>query len=177
MSTFVKFLLFLFLMNSDTTTIFDFSSDAIQSWQIINDGVMGGLSESELTQTEKGYGKFSGHVSLANNGGFASVRLITDNHIKPNQSYIILRVKGDGKSYQFRLKAKKSQPESYVQEFSTSGEWQNIRLNINDFSPQFRGRNLNMPNFDYSKIEEVRFLIANKKEEDFELLIDTIELK
>jgi hypothetical protein len=88
-----------------------------------------------------------------------------------------LRVKGDGKAYEFRLKGASSQYESYVKQFTTTGEWETITLAISDFYPQFRGRKLNMPNFNFSSIEQMSFLIANKQEEDFELLIDWIGLE
>jgi len=137
---------------------------------------MGGLSKSTMSLTEAGHGKFQGNVSLANNGGFASVRLETDINIA-SEKHIIIKLKGDGKNYQFRLKGSSNQRQSYVQDFETNGDWQTIKLNINEFYPQYRGRELDLPNFDFSKIEEVRFLIANKKEQDFELLIDSIELE
>ena len=43
--------------------------------------------------------------------------------------------------------------------------------------PSFRGRKLDEPNFFHKSIEEVTFLIANKKNEEFILLIDKIELR
>ena len=42
--------------------------------------------------------------------------------------------------------------------------------------PSFRGRRLNTPNFSHDFIEQIVFLIGNKKKEDFKLIIDTIEL-
>ena len=172
-----SFILISLIMSNQTKPIFSFSSDAsLNRWQVINDGVMGGLSKSSLSVTDDGHGQFSGHVSLANNGGFASARLLTDVKCKPDKQNIVLKIKGDGKTYQFRLKNNTDQQESYIQEFKTNGEWQTIKLKISEFSPQFRGKALDLPNFNFSKIEEVRFLIANKKEEDFELLIDEISL-
>jgi len=165
-------------MSTNHSVIFNFSKDtSIEKWQVVNDGVMGGLSKSSMSLTEEGHGKFKGQISLANNGGFASVRLLTGIQIQPHQNQIVLKVKGDGKPYQFRLKGSKSQRESYVQEFETNGAWQSITLELSKFAPQFRGRKLDYPNFNFSTIEEVRFLIANKKEEEFTLLIDSIILK
>ena len=58
--------------------IYTFSTQSnSKEWRIVNDGVMGGLSRSSLKLTEAGHGQFSGHVSLANSGGFASVQLST----------------------------------------------------------------------------------------------------
>ena len=166
------------ILSTQTMSIFKFSADAsMKRWQTINDGVMGGLSKSSLSINEDGHGEFSGHVSTANNGGFASVRLLTDVKVNPKTQKIVLKIKGDDKNYQFRLKSENDQDHSYIQEFKTTQEWQTIELDLKDFKPQFRGRQLDMPNFNFSTIKEIRFLIANKKEEKFTLLIDSINLE
>ena len=163
---------------SNMKTIYTFSTQTnIREWLIVNDGVMGGISKSSLVLTNAGYGRFSGHVSMANNGGFASIQLNKTIKLDEEKKFIVLRIKGDGKRYEFRLKGDISQSQSYVQQFATSGEWENIKLEISKFYPQFRGRKLNIPNFNFKSIEELSFLIANKQEEDFELLIDWIGLE
>lgn len=160
------------------TTIFQFSGDAnIKACRIVNDGVMGGISRSSLVLTEAGHGNFSGHVSLANNGGFASVQHDVALKGIKEKTHIVLRVKGDGKEYEFRLKSALNQSESYVHTFNTSGEWETIRLKIADFHPQFRGRKLNLPNFNFDNIAQISFHIANKTEEDFELVVDWIGME
>ena len=158
--------------------IYNFSTQSnIKEWLIVNDGVMGGISKSSFVLTDAGHGQFSGHVSLANNGGFASTQLITTIKLAEEKTFVVLRVKGDGKNYEFRLKGSISQSESYVQQFSTSGEWENIKLEIREFYPQYRGRKMNISNFNFASIEQLSFLIANKQDEDFKLLIDWIGLE
>ena len=149
----------------------------INEWNVVNDGVMGGISKSSLVLTNSGNGKFSGHVSLANNGGFASIQLDRTIVLSQEKKFIVLRIKGDGKRYEFRIKGKSLQFESYVHQFSTSGDWENLKLAIREFYPQYRGRKLNIPNFNFKTIEQLSFLISNKQEEDFELLIDSISLE
>ena len=178
----MKYILILLLLHlyasSNMKEIYNFSTQSKSNeWRIVNDGVMGGISESSLKITDDGHGQFSGHVSLENYGGFASMQLNTTIKIAEEKSFIVLRVKGDGKNYEFRLKGDLSQSESYVHQFSTSGEWENIKLKISEFYPQFRGRKLNSPNFHFESIAQLSFLIANKQEEDFELLIDWIALE
>lgn len=175
----MKYVLILLALSLSTKSnmekIYTFSSQTnIKEWRIVNDGVMGGVSKSSIVLTDAGHGQFSGHVSLANNGGFASTQLNTAIKLTEEMKFIVLRVKGDGKRYEFRLKGNISQSESYVHQFPTSGEWENIKLAISEFYPQFRGRKLNRPNFNFNNIEQLSFLIANGKEEDFELLIDWI---
>jgi hypothetical protein len=158
--------------------IYEFNEGTnLKDWQIVNDGVMGGLSTSELSLTKEGHGLFRGHVTTENNGGFASVMLSTFIELNNNEKTITIRIKGDGKKYQLRLKSTKQQYQSYIKTFKTNGEWQTLTFPLNEFEPGFRGRALDLPNFNFDKIEEVRFLIANKKEQDFELIIDQIYVK
>ena len=57
-------------------SIYSFTTqNSVSEWGIVNDGVMGGISKSSLLLTSSGHGKFAGHVSLANNGGFTSIQL------------------------------------------------------------------------------------------------------
>lgn len=164
--------------DSNMKEIYTFSTESnVNEWRVVNDDVMGGISQSSLKLTGAGHGQFSGRVSLENNGGFASIQFNTTIKLAEEDKFIVLRVKGDGKSYEFRLKAKVSQSESYVHQFATSGEWQDIKLAMSEFYPQFRGRKLNIPNFNFESIEQLSFLIANNREEDFELLIDWIGLE
>jgi NADH dehydrogenase [ubiquinone] 1 alpha subcomplex assembly factor 1 len=176
-STLILLVLALFAP-SNMKEVYHFSPQSnIQAWRIVNDGVMGGVSTSAIALTDAGQGQFSGHVSLANNGGFASVQLDTKIKLAEEKTFVVLRVKGDGKRYEFRLKGDLSQGESYVHPFATSGDWETIRLKLSAFYPQFRGRQLNLPNFNFDRIAQLSFLIANKQNEDFKLLIDWIGLE
>ncbi|MDP3394387.1 CIA30 family protein [Sediminibacterium sp.] len=175
----INWILLLLTLNlypkNNRTEIYHFSSQSnLREWRIVNDGVMGGISKSNLVITSEGYGQYSGHVSLANNGGFASIQLNQSASIPTETKYIVLRVKGDGKQYEFRIKNDLYQLVSYVHPFKTSGEWQNIQLAISDFYPQYFGQKLNRSNFNYKNIEQISFLISNKQEEDFKILIDNI---
>ena len=157
--------------------IFNFTTTSnIAKWKTVNDGVMGGVSNSTFQLNSKGYGSFQGKVSLDNNGGFCSVRYRCGSLSVKNYTKIRIRLKGDGKKYQFRVKANYADYQSYIHPFHTNGFWQTIEINLKDMYPSFRGRRLALPNFSLDNIEEIRFLIANKKAEDFQLLIDNIEL-
>lgn len=158
--------------------LFDFSSSTNWSvWEIENDVVMGGNSTSELSKSKDGNAIFKGSFSLENDGGFASMQY----HFEPKdiQGYknAVLRLKGDGKEYQFRIKANLKESASYVFTFKTSGDWQTIEIPLNKMEPVYRGNKLNQPNFDSTKLQEVRFMIGNGKEEDFRLEIDKIDLQ
>lgn len=157
--------------------IFDFSkSSGIKNWIIVDDGVMGGLSQGSFTLNEEGNGVFSGFVTTENNGGFSSVRYTFGRKDVSEYTHVTLRLKGDGKNYQFRIKKNRYDRASFINTFKTSGKWETIRIPLNEFFPSFRGYKLNRPNFDGSAMEEIAFLIANKRREKFKLEIDSISL-
>ena len=158
--------------------IFDFNKNSsISNWIVVDDVVMGGKSNGNFQLNKNGKGVFSGKISLDNNGGFSSVRYGFNKLNIEKFKSIVLKIKGDGKNYQFRIKHKSSDYASYITSFSSSGEWQEIEIPLNSMYPSFRGRKLDEPNFSHKSIEEVTFLIANKKNEEFMLLIDKIELR
>jgi hypothetical protein len=158
--------------------IYNFQKDAsTTNWRVVDDGVMGGLSQGKLKVDNEGNGLYSGTVSTENNGGFSSLRYRFDAIEASEDQSIVLRIKGDGKKYQFRVKDKVNQYYSYIYTFQTSGEWQTVKIPLAEMYPSYRGRKLNTPNFKHSQIEEIAFLIGNKKAESFELIIDKIELE
>lgn len=176
----MKYLIFIMILSSSSPAhvIFDFNKKAdVKDWITVNDSVMGGESLSSFHLNNDGYGVFAGDISLENNGGFSSVRYNLEKKNMKGFTIIKIRLKGDGKKYQFRIKANSVDNHAYVATFLTSGEWQEIQIPIKDMYPTFRGRVLEQPNFSNEYIEEVRFLIGNKKAEYFKLLVDKIELQ
>lgn len=158
-------------------TLFDFSSESnLSSWYIVNDTVMGGRSDASFEINNEGHGFFKGHVSLENNGGFASVRHQTKTLNISQYSAIKLKVKGDGNRYQLRLQEDNYDRFSYIHYFETTGEWEEITITLKDFEPWFRGRYLQKPNFSGTKLDGLSILVGNKKEQNFELEIDNILL-
>lgn len=172
------FYMMVLIMSMSSMIIFDFTAQSdIQDWLVTDDSVMGGESSGTFKLNADGFGVFSGSVSLENNGGFSSVRYRFDKLKIKGYDKISIKLRGDGKRYQFRIKSNSGDYYSYISTFSTSGEWQEIEIPIKDMYPSFRGRKLDQPNFSNDYIEEIGFLIGNKKDEKFKLLIDKIELK
>lgn len=158
--------------------IFTFNKNSnLKNWTVVDDVVMGGKSSGHFKLDKNGIGIFYGKVSLENNGGFSSLRYRSDSIGTQGYQQLVLRVKGDGKRYQFRVKANIEDNHSYVTYFTTTGEWQIINIELKELFPRFRGRNLSIPNFSGQTIEELGFLVANQKAEEFTLLIESICLQ
>ena len=171
-------LFILIITTMQTASIFEFNKKAdISNWNIVDDVVMGGRSSGNFYLDNEGHGVFEGKVSLENNGGFSSLRYDFNKMSTKGFSKVIIKVKGDGKSYQFRVKSKSSDYYSYITSFKSSKDWETIELQLSEMYPAFRGRDLGMPNYDKEGIEEIAFLIGNKKEESFKLEIESIVLK
>ena len=169
---------FLVLITIQQMTLFDFNFESnIRNWKIVDDVVMGGRSDGNFKINDTGYGEFSGYVSLKNNGGFSSVRYNFNTVSSSNFKSFQLRIKGDGNPFQFRVKSSNRQRFSYIYTFNTSGDWETISIPFNKMEPAFRGYKLDQPNFDGLQMEEIVFLIGNKKEQSFKLFIDSIILE
>ncbi|SDH69358.1 Complex I intermediate-associated protein 30 (CIA30) [Flavobacterium omnivorum] len=138
---------------------------------------MGGECFSTFKLNEDSFGVFEDSVSLDNNGGFSSVRYRFQKTELKQFTSIVAKLRRDGKEYQLSIKSNYSDYYSYIMPFSTSGEWQEIKTPLKDMYPSWRRRRLNRSNFSEDFINEITFLIGNKKNENFKLLIDKIELK
>ena len=161
-----------------TYTLFEFNTKSdLSHWNIVDDVVMGGKSDGNFSLNQDGHGVFSGKVSLENNGGFSSVQYTFNSTDVTNYKTVCIKLKGDGSNYQFRLKKDQNDYYSYKKEFNTNGDWQTIRLTLTDLQPTYRGRTLDIPNFDGNSIEQLTFLIANKKPQSFKLVLDKIWLE
>ncbi len=144
-----------------------------KKWQIVNDVVMGGVSSSQYEFTSEGI-RFSGEVRLENNGGFCMIQFTPGEIQVSDYTEIIIKVKAEPSTFQLRLKSSRKDDFNYYQPFKTTGEWQELRFELSNFEPQFRGRQLNKSNFKASTIEEISILIGNKKREQFEIQIAEI---
>ena len=173
-------LMFSLMLSSLITSpiIFDFNiKSEIRKWVIVDDVVMGGRSSGNFKLNNEGHGVFEGEISLENNGGFSSVRYDFEKTSLEGKTKVNITLLGDGKEYQFRIKADNGDYYSYIIPFSTSGEWEEIEIQLKDMYPSFRGRRLDFPNFSERSFEGITFLIGNKKNEKFKLVLDKIELK
>lgn len=148
----------------------------LSNWYCINDGVMGGVSEGRIALDKMGVVVFQGRVSTENNGGFASVRCQTGKVNLNGFKGISIFLKGDGKTYQFRLKERDRDQFSYAISFNTNNDWQEIKIAFAELIPVFRGQKLAMSNFKGEYMHEFGFLIGDKQTTPFCLQLKSIKL-
>lgn len=163
---------------ADTTWIVDFSAEPeTNEWFVVNDGVMGGISSSEMRHAD-GTGTFEGQLSLANNGGFASVRIrLLDVDLSAAKG-IALRVRGDGREYQLRFRTDDGfDGIAYRATFQTvDGEWAVVTIPIETFLPTYRGRVLtDVDALDPGSIRQLTFMVADNREGPFRIEIEWVK--
>jgi len=159
--------------------LFNFQkSSEVNDWLIVNDGVMGGLSKSEIVLSDSNTAVFQGVVSLENNGGFSSTRTSPRLYNLAGYDGIVFRVKGDGKKYQFRLRMNdRLDGISYRYHFKTDvNKWIIIRVPFSECVPVFRGRVLDhVEPISPQNVQQIGFLIADKQAGTFKLEVDWIK--
>ena len=174
----IVYLIVFLVENLEAKIIYDFNNGKnINDWLVVDDGVMGGRSLGSFSLVKGGNGLFSGFISLENYGGFSSIRYKKKEVEIDKYKYIVLRVFGDNKFYQLRIKSKYNDRHVYVKRFYAKNEWEEIKIHLDSMQPQFRGRKLRMRNFNSDSIVEFGILIGNKVEENFSLMIDYISLE
>ena len=148
------------------------------SWQIVNDGVMGGLSKGNVEHTSDNIMHFWGTLSLDNNGGFSTVRSRGVNFDLSNDLGLLLLVKGDGRTYEARLDSTatfRGNPLSFLGKFKTKkDQWIQVKVPFEDFIASWRGRQFPDEVLDTSAIRRVSILLADKKPGPFDLEIEWI---
>ena len=133
--------------------LYDFTHQETSGvWMIVNDGVMGGISESRLSLDQQGFLVFEGRVSLDYE---------------------------DGKRYQLRLRqGDRMDGVAYFRHFETKiGEWEEVFLPFHSFQASYRGRRLtDYPKLDTSRISQLGLMISDKQEGNFRLEVQRIAL-
>jgi monofunctional biosynthetic peptidoglycan transglycosylase len=162
-------------------SLFDFAdAEALREWAVVNDTVMGGVSESEIRFEPDTGAVFQGHVSLENSGGFASVRSGALDHGFEEHHAIQVRVRGDGKRYKLTLREGGAREwVLFERTFETrSGEWIVVDLPFHEFVPTYRGNVLNDQDpLDPERVRTVGFLISEKQQGPFRLEIRSIQIR
>ena len=160
--------------------VFDFGEEKnFGFWTIINDGVMGGLSESQARLTEDAI-IFSGEVLLKNNGGFVSLRSVLGVYDLSEFSFFEIRFKSDT-DRKFGLLLEIEIP-FYLPKFrkkfgGESEEWQSLKIPLKELEISHMGNTIadGVRSEELKGVQRIGFILADKKEGSFVLQIDYLK--
>jgi NADH dehydrogenase [ubiquinone] 1 alpha subcomplex assembly factor 1 len=149
-----------------------------RNWQVVNDGVMGGLSQGQAELTDDSI-LFKGKVSLDNNGGFSSLRSNFSRKELASYEQVKIRYRSEGISLAMTLSVSRRWyiPNYKTSLSSTKGAWKTVTLNLKDFRKHYIGKPMNetLNNDALSEVIRLGFITDEKKYGDFEFEIDYIE--
>ena len=149
-------------------------------WNVVNDGVMGGLSKGSKQLTKNSL-IFKGKVSLDNNGGFSSLRYsFTDKDVSMFNE-IELRYRAVGISLAFTIAVSKRWyvPNYKINLSATSSSWTTTTIKFSDLKKYYIGKPMNqrLKKETLKEIVRIGFITDEKKYGDFEFEIDYIKFK
>jgi hypothetical protein len=146
-----------------------------EPWRTVHDGVMGGVSTGRVESAGEAL-RFSGKLSLENNGGFASVRRLLTEDLSEARA-VRMVVRGDGRRYQLRLRQDdRVDGVAWRALFDTGPDWRVIEVPFSAFEPVFRGRPVPdagalLPD----QLRQLGLMIADKQAGPFELEVRAIQ--
>lgn len=140
------------LMIIDDRRTGDYRSTLGTSWRLITDGVMGGVSNGQLTLDTIGSKtclRLRGDVRLDNSGGFVQAALdITGETAFDASAYsgVILEVYGNAQQYNLHLRTDDVWLpwQSYRATFHAPADWHTVRLPFTEFTGSRIGTPLNI---------------------------------
>ena len=160
--------------SENTEKLFDFSKESHSEWFLVNDDVMGGVSQAQIQRINQSVMSFSGRLSLKNNGGFSSVRSFIPESALASFDGLTFKIRGDGRLYSVLVTTQNPRI-SWQSEFETDEEWQTVTVPFNEMRMSVRGWKVkNSPKIVGSKVTGIGFIISDKIQEPFNLEIDWI---
>ena len=155
--------------------IFDFTEgDIREKWIVVNDNVMGGRSKGGF-EFIKDKLVFSGSTNT-NGGGFSSIRTNPIDFYFKDKTGLHIRYKGDGRTFKLGVRME-GKSVSYRSNFTSGNGWQEVRVPFNEMDVSWRGRPLSKEEHPLikSKIRSIEFMIYDKQDGPFKLLVDWIK--
>jgi NADH dehydrogenase [ubiquinone] 1 alpha subcomplex assembly factor 1 len=160
--------------------LLDFTGpDAAETWQAVNDGVMGGISDGRFRITDDNTMEFFGTLSLENNGGFASVRTKPLALGVKAGDTLAVRVKGDGREYVLNIYTKSRRMAfSYRAPIpTTKDQWTEVEIPLADFIPTAFGRRVQgMGPVEPDQINGLGFMLSDKKPGRFRIQVEWVKV-
>ncbi|MDX1547758.1 MAG: CIA30 family protein [Rhodothermales bacterium] len=159
---------------SSSMTLFDFDSADEASWQVVNDGVMGGRSRGYVA-IEEGVLRFTGTL-VTQGGGFTSVR--ADRAVDlSGYDGLELRVRGGGRTFEVEVDdatVRRGRTVSRRAPFETEAAWAWVRVPFSALRTTVFGQPVDAPPIDLADVQRIGLYILDGKDGPFRLEVDAI---
>ncbi|MEL7339060.1 MAG: CIA30 family protein [Bacteroidota bacterium] len=148
-----------------------------QQWRVINDGVMGGLSQAQIA-FDRDVVRYEGKISLDNNGGFSSFRSPYGRYDLSDYETVEIRFRSQGPTFGFTLETNSYFYLPYYKVIlkAKGDQWQTKRFRLRDFKAYQLGRPTgeSLADSDKAKVIRLGFINHDKVADAFAVEIDYI---
>lgn len=154
--------------------LFDFEAPNEAAWQVVNDGVMGGLSEGYFT-VEDGVLTFTGTL-VTQGGGFTSVRIARPINLEGYDG-VELRVRGGGRTFEVQVDDNARYRGRFVSRrapFAPQADWTVVRVPFSALRTSIFGRPVNAPPIDLARVTGFGLFILDGQDGPFRLEVDAL---
>lgn len=180
----ITFLLFSYKetpVSSNFNSNIDFGLNKIGSnWKVMNDGVMGGLSKGDVTLTKNSL-ILKGEISLANNGGFSSIRCPWGKMDLSKYSEVTIKYRSTEQKVAICFEPNRRwwRPYYMLDLNPTQGKWKTVTLKIEEAKKYSiaRPRNAYLTKEIRKEVLRLGFMTNDKKESPFEFEVDFLKFK
>ena len=142
----------------------------VQPWRIVNDGVMGGLSQGTRYH-EDGYMVFTGVINT-NGGGFSSLRAGLRPGPLAGTKGLKLKIRSDGRAYRMTFRTSerwRGRSVSYQASIpkTMQEDWSDVSVSFEDMTTSVFGRTVRAAPFDPSDVREIGIILADGRDGTF----------
>ncbi|MEM8601133.1 MAG: CIA30 family protein [Bacteroidota bacterium] len=160
--------------SASTMTLYEFDAADEAAWQVINDGVMGGLSQGYVA-VENGVLRFHGTL-VTRGGGFTSIRT---RRLVDLSDYdgVELRVRGSGRTFEVEVDDGTQRGWRRVSRraaFETDAEWTWVQIPFSTLRTTVFGQAVSAPETDLTQVQAFGIYILDGIDGDFELEVDAM---
>jgi|TARA_R100000049_G_C1948276_1_gene94429 hypothetical protein len=161
-------------------TLVDFSDpDEFTRWEVVDDGVMGGLSKGHIEQSDDAL-SFTGNVNT-NGGGFTSLRRAVPEGAMAGARALRIIYSGDVRTYEVTLRSDARERGRRIAYRATltpeqsDGDWSVAVIDIAQLETSLFGQQVDAPDFATQDAHSIGLIIADGIDGDFAMRLRRIE--
>ena len=161
-------------------TLVDFTDpDEFARWEVINDGVMGGLSKGHIEQAGDAL-SFTGTVNT-NGGGFTSLRRKVPENTMAGARRLRITYAADARTYEVTLRSNARERgrriayRAALTPGESAGEWSVAVIDLAKLETSLFGQQVDAPAFAAHEAHSVGLIIADGIDGDFAMRLSRIE--